>query len=137
MLDASLSAAWFISDPEAGYAVTVRNELAAGVTAVVPAIWPIEMASTLAKAVRRRFLTEESAEVALQQLEVLTISGPRISIDSHLQPMREVYTAARKHDLSAYDSLYLELALSERLPLATLDKNLRAAAKKAGVKLFR
>jgi predicted nucleic acid-binding protein len=33
--------------------------------------------------------------------------------------------------------VYLELALREGLPLATLDKVLRAAAKKAGVELLR
>jgi predicted nucleic acid-binding protein len=38
--------------------------------------------------------------------------------------------------LSSYDAAYLDLALVEGLPLATLDKNLRAATKRAGVELL-
>lgn len=41
-----------------------------------------------------------------------------------------------KHQLSSYDAAYLDLALAENLPRATLDNNLRAAAKRAGVELL-
>jgi predicted nucleic acid-binding protein len=36
--------------------------------------------------------------------------------------------------LSVYDASYLELSLRHGLPLASLDKNLRNAAKKLGLK---
>jgi predicted nucleic acid-binding protein len=42
---------------------------------------------------------------------------------------------AEQYALTAYDAAYLELALRERLPLATLDAQLRAAASSAGVTL--
>ena len=42
-------------------------------------------------------------------------------------------TLAERHDLSVYDATYLELALRMKLPLATLDRALAAAAKTAGV----
>jgi predicted nucleic acid-binding protein len=42
---------------------------------------------------------------------------------------------ARTHHLSAYDAAYLELAIREGLPLATLDDDLRRAAARAGVVL--
>ncbi|HEY2544657.1 MAG TPA: type II toxin-antitoxin system VapC family toxin [Candidatus Acidoferrum sp.] len=135
VLDTSLAAAWFISDPEAAYALTVRNKFEAGWAAIVPVIWPTEMASVLVKAVRRGTLTESAAASALQQLEVLILSGPRIAIESHFQPVSKAFAVAQKHQVSAYDGLYLELALNEGLPLATLDKPLRAAALKAGVEL--
>jgi len=38
--------------------------------------------------------------------------------------------------LTIYDAAYLDLALRERLPLASLDKALRSAALKNGVGLF-
>ena len=41
--------------------------------------------------------------------------------------------SAERHDLSIYDATYLELGLRMRLPLATLDRALAAAAKTAGV----
>jgi predicted nucleic acid-binding protein len=39
--------------------------------------------------------------------------------------------------LTSYDALYVDLARQEGLPLATLDKSLRAAAAKAGVALWK
>jgi predicted nucleic acid-binding protein len=51
-------------------------------------------------------------------------------------PMRQALTAARAYQLSAYDSVYLDLALRARLPLATLDGALRRAARKVGVQLL-
>ena len=43
---------------------------------------------------------------------------------------------ALEHGLTAYDAGYLELAMRNRLPLATLDEGLRRAARKAGVELL-
>jgi predicted nucleic acid-binding protein len=43
---------------------------------------------------------------------------------------------AAKHTLSVYDAAYLELALRKRLPLASRDEPLRAAARKSGVKVL-
>lgn len=40
---------------------------------------------------------------------------------------------SRIYSLSSYDAAYLELALREGLPLATLDKQLIKAARKAGL----
>jgi predicted nucleic acid-binding protein len=40
------------------------------------------------------------------------------------------------YGLTAYDAVYLELAQRRKLPLATLDDDLRKAAKKAKVKLI-
>ena len=43
---------------------------------------------------------------------------------------------ARAHGLSAYDSLYIELALRRRAALATYDAAMIAAAPRAGIRLF-
>ncbi len=43
---------------------------------------------------------------------------------------------ARAHGLSEYDAPYIELAQREALPLATLDKRLRHAAKLTGLGLL-
>ena len=137
VLDASLTAAWFIPDPETDYALSVRSRLTAGLTAVVPSIWAVEVANTFVKSVRRGTLTEEAVEYGLQTLESLVSSGSRVSVDSSSKSVREAYAAARRYQLSAYDGFYLQLAIDTRLPLATLDKGLRAAAVKAGVALLK
>ena len=42
---------------------------------------------------------------------------------------------AIRHELTLYDAAYLELALRRKLPLATLDEDLRGAARAEKVKL--
>lgn len=49
--------------------------------------------------------------------------------------MRRALQTARDFRLTAYDAVYLETALRQELPLATLDLQLVAAASKAGVKM--
>ena len=46
-----------------------------------------------------------------------------------------VLELARAHGLTVYDASYLALAARERLPLASSDDRLRAAATAAGVEL--
>jgi predicted nucleic acid-binding protein len=48
---------------------------------------------------------------------------------------KDTLTLARNHRLTPYDAAYLELALRLSAPLATLDKDLRRAAERAGVLL--
>jgi predicted nucleic acid-binding protein len=48
----------------------------------------------------------------------------------------QVLSVGRLHPLTAYDAAYLELALRETLPLATLDNDLRRSAEIAGVGLL-
>jgi len=43
---------------------------------------------------------------------------------------------ARAYRLSSYDPAYLELALREGLPLATLDKDLLKAARKSDIEIY-
>jgi predicted nucleic acid-binding protein len=72
----------------------------------------------------------------LGQLQILFIPGPQIEMELTAPSVWQLYDAARKYQLSAYDACYLELAFREALPLATLDKGLSAAAAKAGISLM-
>jgi predicted nucleic acid-binding protein len=47
-----------------------------------------------------------------------------------------VLALARQERLTAYDAAYLELAMREGLPIATLDQEIRDAAARVGVPLF-
>ena len=48
----------------------------------------------------------------------------------------EVFSLAQRHGLTVYDAAYLNVAIREQLPMATLDHQLVRAARKAGVVLF-
>ena len=43
---------------------------------------------------------------------------------------------ARSYSLTAYDAMYLELALRKGVPLATFDSQLADATRKAGGRVF-
>ena len=60
-----------------------------------------------------------------------------VDTESNVVSARQCLGTARAFPLSAYDAVYLDLARSQRLMLATLDDRLRAAATEAGVSLLR
>jgi len=84
---------------------------------------------------RRRDLSAADAEDALDQ--ILRTAASKVDTQVDLGPARDAHASARAFQLTAYDALYLELARRKRLPLATLDKELRAAVAKAGVALLK
>ena len=135
VLDASVALRWFLSNPVPAYARRVRRLILDGARAVVPALWHLEMANGLAVAERRGMVTAADADQSLTDIERLL--GQAIESDPALVSVRQALTIARTFQLSAYDAVYLDVARRERLPLATLDDDLRAAAARAGVTLIR
>jgi predicted nucleic acid-binding protein len=133
VLDASVALAWFLDNPVSVYAVRVKRDLLAGARAVVPALWHLEMANGLVVAERRGILTATEASRSLIDIEHLTV---QIETISDLVSARQALSTARSFLLSAYDAVYLDTARQGGLPLATLDKSLRAAASRADVELF-
>jgi predicted nucleic acid-binding protein len=135
ILDASIALACFIDNPVPGYAIQVRQAILKGDRALVPALWHLQTANGLVVAERPRILTAADAARSLGDLEQLATAA--LETRSELVLAREAFGRARSFHLSAYDSVYLDLARTEGLPLATLDRELRTAAAQAGVELFR
>jgi predicted nucleic acid-binding protein len=135
VLDASVALRWFLSNPVPAYARQVRRLMLHGARAVVPALWHLEMANGLAVAERREILSAPDVDQSLGDIERLL--GQAIESDSALVSARQALATARAFRLSGYNAVYLDLARRERLPLATLDAELRAAARQAGVALLR
>jgi predicted nucleic acid-binding protein len=98
---------------------------------IVPPLWSAEVASALVQAERRALVAPERIGQALAAILGLApaVDGLQIDVPRNLE-------VARAYRLSAYDSLYLELALRRRAALATFDAELIAAAPRAGVRLF-
>ena len=134
VLDASVALGWTLDNPVPASAARARQALLSGARALVPALWHLEIANGLVVAERRGILTAPDAMLALLQLEQLCAQA--LEVEADIVPIRQAFITARTYQLSAYDSVYLDLALRVRLPLATLDVPLRKAAAKAGVQLL-
>jgi predicted nucleic acid-binding protein len=129
VLDASVTLSWCFEDEGDSYTDSVIDAFRTS-QAVVPALWTFEVANGLAMAERRRRIRgEEAGELLRAVLEL------PIRMDSETNPGTLLEVASRAR-ISAYDAAYLEVALRQGLPLATIDRQLRSAAGMVGVVLF-
>jgi predicted nucleic acid-binding protein len=131
VLDCSVAAAWCLADEHSEEAAAVLQQLAK-TEALVPPLWPLEMANVLLVAERRGRIEAADASRAVELLLSLPITVVRDEPRSALVNARLL---AREHGLSAYDAAYLSLALRSGAALASTDRELVRAAKAAGVKL--
>ena len=97
--------------------------------AVVPGIWALEAANVIVKAQAKALVTEARATAFIGLLRDM-----RISVDPSTaeRALGDTLQLARRFKLSSYDASYLELALREGLPLATLDADLLEAMLQTG-----
>lgn len=132
VLDASATLPWYFPDEATADTEALRLQLHAS-GALVPPIWPLEIANALVMGERRGRLTEADSTRVLGLLRSLPITiddgGAGRAWDSALQ-------LARQTGLTVYDASYLDLAMLRGLPLATIDARLRAAAACVGVEIL-
>jgi predicted nucleic acid-binding protein len=132
VIDASSVLAWCFEDeggPEADWLI----DRVAAEGAVVPGIWPLEVANGLLTGERRgRIKPAESAAFVAMVEELPIVADPATGA----RALHETISLAREHRLSAYDTAYLELAMRLGVPLATGDRALAAAAARTGVALL-
>jgi predicted nucleic acid-binding protein len=133
VLDASIALAWAVDHPEPAAAREIRQSFLSGRLAIVPQLWVLEIANGLVQAERRGKLDLAEVERARNLYESMMSNYIEVQTDSPQAGFREIQEIARRHKLTAYDASYLFLALQHRLPLATLDAPLIAAAKQSGV----
>ncbi len=134
VLDASVTLAWLIDPSTAAYAIHVRDLLLQGSRALVPALWQSEVANGFVTAERRNLLTSTDTSQILHRFEIALAQG--IEINCEPVSIRRIAAIGRQFSLTAYDAVYLSLAIEKQLPIATLDRALAQATKQAGVHLL-
>lgn len=134
VLDCSATVAYFFKDETSAYVDSAFKVMEFGSKAYVPPNWAQEVVNTCMSAIRRKRISSLEAMDIYRILSTLPI---QIVSHDNLSVLREIHTAAALYDLTAYDSAYLYLAVNQKLPLLTLDSNLKRKAKKAGVTLWR
>ena len=103
-----------------------------GQALIAPHLFPVEVANAALNSVRRGRYSPEDADKVCRSIEGLNVDvvAPPGAGPSYYARL------ALAHGLSAYDAMYLDLALARRCPLATSDIRLAAAARKAGVEVL-
>jgi predicted nucleic acid-binding protein len=130
VLDASVTLSWCFADEATPRSLEIRSRLTME-RAIVPPLWPYEVANALTVAARRRRLTHETAAAMVQQIVSLPIDMADVVRDP-----TGLMQLAHEHDLSVYDAAYLQLAVTSDVPLATFDDRLVSAAQAAGVRVI-
>jgi predicted nucleic acid-binding protein len=132
VVDASLFAAWLLSEPEPGPAHAIWDTLSAE-TIIVPDHWPNEIANALRRAVRtKRLLADEIAPIA----ERVSLFEIGFAEPTPVDQIGQLALEALEHGLSTYDMTYLRVARDYKYPLATLDRAMRDAARSLNIALL-
>ena len=129
VLDCSVTMSWVFPDEASAATDGLRESMIEG-RAFAPALWPVEVANVLLTATRHGRITEDECTRICASLEALPIEIDPISTS---RAWGTALALARKHRLSGYDAMYLELAVRMQLPLATLDQALGAAGRAEGL----
>lgn len=132
VLDVSVTMAWCFEDEASEETWRLLDRLADD-TALVPGIWAAEVANVLLVAERRKRLIRAQTRVFTTRLLSLPIL---VEETAPSRMLADVLTLGRDTSLAAYDAMYLDLAIRHDLPLATLDRSLRGAARKSRVALL-
>lgn len=132
VLDCSITLAWVYADETTEPINRVFDALRQG-GAWVPGLWRLEVANVLEMGVRRKRHDAVFRDATLADLAQLPI---QVDGDTDLQAWGASLWLAERHRLTLYDAAYLELALRRNLPLATLDADLRRAARGEKVELL-
>jgi len=121
VIDASTAAAWLLPDETNAQAESALTLLESE-DALVPDLFWHEVRNILLVAERRKRISGENVLPLLMRLQSLSLAT--VADTDQLSIVR----LAQKHGLSAYDAVYLTLAIAKNCPLATLDEKLARAA---------
>lgn len=131
--DSSVGVAWAIPTQGTPGTDQLLDDVALGRIVVVPSLWFLEVANTLLKLERTRRIPKGHRRKALAELAALS---PQVDEAPAVNAFNSISDVAEKYTLSVYDAAFLELALRRGVPLASRDKPLVAAAKKAGISVI-
>jgi predicted nucleic acid-binding protein len=132
VLDCSMTLAWCFADERTSAAEAVLGQVAEQ-GAVVPAIWRLEVANGLQSALRRGRIDASFRDASISDLALLDIVTDS-ETDAHA--WTTTLQLSERFRLTTYDAAYLELARRHDLSLASLDRELRAAAQALGTALL-
>jgi len=126
VIDSSLAAAWCFPNERTDYTNAVLPVVSTPIEAAAPRLWAYEVRNSVLMGLRRKRISQSDAEYFFDSIKGLPIrlTDP-LSNDG-------VFALADRHGLTVYDAAYLDLAVREGLPHASLDAALIRAAEQSG-----
>lgn len=129
--DASFCGAWILQDEVSPEADELLKQIERGsAELLLPALWHYEMLNLLRSALRRERIDRSMATEAIELLDEIPVRDFDLP---DRRARRLALDLAVRHNLSAYDASYLELALRLGASLHSNDRPLKAAAKAEGL----
>lgn len=129
VLDCSATLPWVFGSEATKATKALLETVTHGAEVWVPSLWHLEVANVLIGAQKRARIDQAGITQFLTALEAFDI---RTDDQTTMRAWHQTLALAERYQLTSYDAAYLELALRRNLPLATLDKDLIKAVKKAG-----
>jgi len=131
VIDASIASAWCFPDEQTDYTRAVFQAVSSSaVDSVAPQLWAYEIRNSVLMGNRRGRIGKPDGEQFLLSPNELNV---RLS---EPESYDDVFSLAQEHGLTVYDAAYLNLAVHERVPLASLDGQLVRAAQKVGIQIY-
>ena len=126
VLDCSVAINWCMPDEQNAYRRLLATLNARRIEVIVPDIWWMEIINVLWVAKRRSRTSPDETRNALTFLRSIPLVITSTIADATLD---RTLALSRQHNLAAYDTAYLELALREQVLLATIDTRLSEVAR--------
>ena len=99
-------------------------------TAIVPAVWGLEIANALLRAEQHKRIPKGERANILNDLRTLSIEYDDQTVE---RAWTDILAVAEEHAVSSYDAAYLELALRRKVPLITRDRRMAQVATAVGL----
>ena len=132
VVDRSVALSWCFEDERTPATMALLERVGES-GAVAPQHWPLEVLNGLLMAERRQLVDTSKRRQLADFLRDLPIT---LDPDTTAQIWGAAQGLAERFRLTVYDAVYLELAHRRRLPLASLDQDLRQAGAALGVTVF-
>lgn len=129
VIDASFAATLFLPD-ESSARSSEHFASAASTGIIAPALWQVEVTNIVVMAHRRKRI---STALVGQIFDIIDRLPVVLESALTLDQRRTTANIAVAHGLTAYDAVYLELAMRRGFDLMTLDSALTKAARAVGV----
>ena len=133
VLDASVVVALLVRDSPMEIPNAVLDAIDDGAIVTVPPHFQLEVANFLVQAQRRGSLSASGAQQALRYLQHLPIT---VDTSMQTQIFTDVIAIAQRNGITSYDAAYIHCARTRGARLASIDKQLLAAAEAEGVEVF-